>query len=394
MNLRLAGAACLLASSLFAERVSQPFNAGWLFRPDPEGALQASAAAADDPAWRPVRVPHDWAISGPFDAKADGGTGKLPWRGVGWYRKTFTLPASDAGKRAFLDFDGVMASPEVYINGQKAGGWDYGYIGFRVDATPFVRFGQPTVVLVRADTRNHHSRWYPGAGLYRQVTLTLCDPVHVVHQATFVTTPSVSAQKADVHVVTAVTNASDRPLEATLTVALVDPSGQVAATKTQSLAVPAHGNAPCAQLFPLASPRLWDLDSPNLYQARISVRAGGLADAETTRFGIRSFSFPPDDGFHLNGRRVQIQGVDLHADLGPLGMAFNRSAMRRQLEIMKDMGFNALRTSHNCAAPDVLELCDEMGIFVWNEAFDKWEGTSGRRGDQNLEEYVSRNLRQ
>ena len=394
MNLRLAGAACLFAAPLFAERSARLLNAEWHFRPDPEGVLQASAAADEDPAWRPVRLPHDWAISGPFDAQADGGTGKLPWRGVGWYRKTLTLPASDAGKRVYLDFEGVMASPEVFVNGQKAGGWDYGYLGFRVDATPFVTFGRPAVVAVRADTRSHHSRWYPGAGIYRDVTLTLCDPVHTVHQATFVTTPAVSGLRAEVNVATAVTNASDRPLEATLTVALVAPSGHVAAAKTRRLAVPARGSAPCAQRFSLDAPRLWDVDAPNLYQARVTVQAGACSDAESTRFGIRSFSFPADDGFHLNGRRVQLQGVDLHADLGPLGMAFNRSAMRRQLELMKDMGFNALRTSHNCAAPGVLELCDEMGIVVWNECFDKWEGTSGRRSDQNLEEYVSRNLRQ
>ena len=394
MKLRFAAALSLCTLSLLADRLVQDFNADWRFQKDPGDTLQASAADFADPAWQPVRLPHDWAISGPFDPKADGGTGKLPWRGVGWYRKTFALAAGDAAKQVYLDFDGVMASPEVYVNGQKAGGWDYGYIGFRVDATAFVTFGKPNVVAVKADTRNHHSRWYPGAGIYRKVTLTLCDPVHVAHEATFVTTPAVSAQKADVHVATAVANSMDRPVEVSLTLALIDPSGKTAAAKTKSIAVPAHGVAPFEHLFTLDAPRLWDLTDPNLYQARVTVAYKGATDTEATRFGIRSFAFPADDGFHLNGRRVQLNGVDLHADLGPLGMAFNRSAMRRQLEIMKDMGFNALRTSHNCPAREVLELCDEMGIFVWNEGFDKWEGTSGRRNDQNLEEYVSRNLRQ
>lgn len=394
MTLRFAAGLALCAGSLFADRSTQLFTADWRFQKDPEARLDASAAAFDDRAWQAVRLPHDWAISGPFAPDSDGGTGKLPWRGVGWYRKTFTPAAAAAGQRVYLDFDGVMASPEVYVNGQRAGGWDYGYIGFRVDATPFLRFGQPNTVAVRADTRNHNSRWYPGAGLYRKVTLTLCDPVHVAHEATFVTTPEVSADQAVVQVVSALTNATDQAVEATATLTLLDPEGQTVACQALALSVPAHAAAPFEHRFAVAAPKRWDLASPNLYRVRIGVKAGACADAETTRFGIRSFAFPADDGFHLNGRRVQLYGVDLHADLGPLGMAFNLSAMRRQLEIMRDMGFNALRTSHNCPAPEVLDLCDEMGIFVWNEAFDKWEGTSGRRSDQNLEEYVSRNLRQ
>jgi len=394
MTKRLAAAFTLCSLSLFADRTVQNFNADWRFQKDPAATLDATPAAFDDQTWQAVRLPHDWAISGPFDPKSDGGTGKLPWSGVGWYRKTFTLPAAEAGKRVYLDFDGVMASPEVYINGQRAGGWDYGYIGFRVDATPFLAFGRPAVVAVKADTRNHHSRWYPGAGIYRKVTLTLCDPVQVAHEATVITTPEASATGASVRLVSALTNATDRTVDAAVTVTLLDPDGKTAAAKQLTVTVPARAAAPFEQRFALAAPRLWDLDAPNLYRARIAVKAGGCSDTETTRFGIRSFAFPADDGFHLNGRRVQLQGVDLHADLGPLGMAFNRSAMRRQFEIMKDMGFNALRTSHNCPAPDLLELCDEMGIFVWNECFDKWDGTSGRRAGQNLEDYVARNLRQ
>lgn len=380
--------------SLFADRQVEDFNAGWRFQKDFQNELKETAAAVgfDDQAWQPVRLPHDWAISGPFDPKGSSGTGKLPWKGVGWYRKTF--PLGDAAKRVYLDFDGVMASPEVYVNGQKAGGWDYGYLGFSIDATPFVNFGKPNVVAVKADTSAHGSRWYPGAGIYRKVTLTLCDPIHVAHEATFITTPSANAQKAEVRVDTAVTNSTDLPADAAIMVELFDPAGKSVAKKDDRLSVPAHATVPFTQAFQLDEPSLWDMDAPNLYQARITVSGKNSADAETTRFGIRSFSFPADDGFHLNGRRVQLNGVDLHSDLGLLGMAFNRSAMRRQLEIMKDMGFNALRTSHNPPAREVLELCDEMGIFVWDECFDKWEGTAGRRPDQNLEDYVSRNLRQ
>jgi beta-galactosidase len=394
MNLRLAGITCLLALPLLAERSCQLFNADWQFRLDPEGALQASATESGGPAWRSVRLPHDWAISGPFAPDADGGTGKLPWRGVGWYRTAFTLPLTASAKRVYLDFDGVMASPEVFINGQKAGGWDYGYIGFRVDATPFVAFGKPTVLVVRADTRQHHSRWYPGAGIYRKVTLTLCDPVHVAHEATFITTPQVTAEQATVQVVSAIANETERAVDASVTLTLLDPSGKTVAEHRFAVAVQAGANTPLNHPFKVDAPHRWDMATPHLYLARIAVKANAFTDTESTRFGIRSFSFPADDGFHLNGRRVQLNGVNLHADLGPLGMAFNRSAMRRQLEILRDMGANALRTSHNCPAPEVLELCDEMGIFVWNECFDKWEGTSGRRPDQNVEDYVSRNLRQ
>ena len=388
------GAPC--ASADATPRQVQDFDADWRFQKDPKDLLKDAAAAADfdDHAWPLVRLPHDWAISGPFEPQGSSGTGKLPWQGVGWYRKAFSLAAGAAAKQVYLDFEGVMASPEVYINGKRAGGWDYGYLGFRVDASPFINFGKANVVAVKVDTRAHGSRWYPGAGIYRKVTLTLCAPVHLVHEATFVTTPAVNERQAEVHVATAVTNATDRSADCAIVLELVDPAGQVVATQTDSLTVPAHGSAPAAHRFALEAPRLWDMAAPQLYQARISVTCKGHADAETTRFGIRSFAFSAEDGFHLNGRRVPLNGVDLHADLGLLGMAFNRSAMRRELEIMKDMGFNALRTSHNPPAPEVLDLCDEMGIFVWDECFDKWEGTAGRRHDQQLEDYISRNLRQ
>ena len=338
-------------------------------------------------------MPHDWAIAGPFEPRGNANTGKLPWKGVGWYCKTFTVSDNEVGKPFFLDFDGVMASPEVYVNGVKSGGWDYGYLGFRVDATSFVKRGA-NVVAVRADTRHIHSRWYPGAGIYRKVVKTVCEPVHVAHQKTYVTTPEVSASSARVSVSSAIRNDTERPAIADVTVTLKDGVGTTAAEeKIGRLSVAPGDETPVAAAFSLASPKLWDVDAPNLYTAKIVVRAVGGEDAETIRFGIRSFAFLPEDGFHLNGRRVQLQGINLHSDLGPLGMAFNASAMRRQLALMKEMGANALRTSHNCMAPEVLDLCDEMGFFVWDECFDKWEATSGRRSDQNLEEYVARNLR-
>ncbi len=381
---------------------------GWKFTHDPTegGTFDASAAKFDDSQWEAVVVPHDWAIAGPFDPNGDGGTGKLPWRGVAWYRRAFNVSPElcakvMAGSALWLEFDGVMASPRVYVNGKYAGGWQYGYMGFRVDVSQLVKAGANSLA-VRADTRDHHSRWYPGAGIYRNVRLVSAPAVHIVPGTEFVTTPGVAKQSATVHVEFTVTNRLPVAAEvgagfrldwagnsAPLTV--LKPSAEDGQKRT----IPARSAATFAFDVEVREPRLWDVDAPNLYMARLAVAtksAPDVADMVDVRFGIRTFEFKADDGFHLNGRRVQIHGVDLHSDLGPLGMAFDRSAMRRQLRIMQDMGVNALRTSHNACDPQVLDLCDEMGIVVWNECFDKWNGTSGRFQSQNLEDYVDANL--
>jgi beta-galactosidase len=371
----------------------------WEFVKDPAAKLAVADAAFKYAKWEKVEVPHDWAIVGPFDPSAGGGTGKLPWRGVGWYRRTFTLADAEfarvkAGGALWLEFDGVMASPRVYVNGQLAGGWDYGYMSFRVDAAPFVKAGENTLA-VRADTRSHNSRWYPGAGIYRAVRLVSAPAVHVLPATEFVTTPKVGGNRATVHVAFTVTNQLGVAASAEAGVRVCDAAGRaVGKARLGAYKLRAGGSLDFALDVEVKDPKLWDVESPNLYTAEIGVRSGEEVDAKTVRFGIRTFEFTADDGFHLNGRRVQLNGVDLHSDMGPLGMAFNRSVMQRQLAIMKDMGANALRTSHNACDPQVLDLCDEMGFFVWNECFDKWDGTSGRRNDQNLEEYVSLNLRE
>ena len=371
---------------------------GWKFSKDPTHTLAAEGVGFDDSAWESVRVPHDWAISGPFNPKEHGGTGKLPWRGVGWYRRSLMLDAADAGKSVFLDFDGVMASPKVYVNGHLAGGWDYGYASFRVDATPFVKFGEKNVIAVRASTLDHHSRWYPGAGIYRKVVLKLRNPAHFAYNGIFVTTPQVSNDGATVRLEWELEG--DIPAGAEVKVAVSGPGCAGTVPLRNVGTVPAEKGSLSWQE---EKPALWDVETPNLYEAEVSLVNGGeTLSRERVRFGIRTIAFPvatgsltndwASNGFHLNGRRVQLKGVDLHSDLGLLGMAFDKSAMRRQLALMKEMGANALRTSHNCPAPDVLDLCDEMGIVVWDECFDKWDGTAGRRKDENLEEYVERNL--
>ena len=427
-NLLLVVVAMALAEPAMAARLTTSLDGTWRFARDntAQKTLDAAAADYDDSSWEQVRVPHDGAIKGPFDpSEGKGDTGMLPWRGVFWYRRTFTLPAERKDATVALEFDGAMASPEVYVNGHKAGDWDYGYMSFRVDATPFVNFGATNTVAVRCDTRNHKSRWYPGAGIYRDVRLVVQDPVRIAHESVVVTTPEVSRGRAIVQVEAIVTNAMAGSVHGSCNVrfraTLRGPDGKVAGRRWfgpdegrfESEPVPVYGGTAHAfhHCFVVEDPALWDVDSPNLYTVEVAAAtddvnsfprgklhglldpAPAVLDAETVRFGIRDFEFTADDGLHLNGRRVPIQGVDLHSDFGPLGMAFNRSAARRQLEIMKEMGANALRTSHNPPAPQMLDLCDEMGILVWDECFDKWDGTSGRRQDQDLEDYVERNLR-
>ena len=367
------------------------FTDGWRFAKDASDKANWSAEVFDDSAWQQVRVPHDWAIAGPFTTnEASGVTGRLPWKGTGWYRRRFTLDAKDMAGCVFLDFDGVMASPEVYVNGRRAGGWDYGYASFRVDATPFVREGV-NVLAVRASTLDHAARWYPGAGLYRRVVMKTRAKAHFAYNGVFVTTPEVTRRRALVRVAWETENA---PEGAKVKVRVLR-NGKAVEDESEPAVLG-------AALLKIKNPDLWDVDNPALYDTEVTLEdAKGVAlSRETVRFGIRSIAFPvPDDpndraanGFHLNGRRVQLKGVNNHSDLGLLGMAFDRSAARRQLRIMKDMGANALRTSHNPPAPELLDLCDEMGILVWDEAFDKWDAYGGRRDDQSLEEYVARNL--
>jgi beta-galactosidase len=360
---------------IFGQRETMNFNAGWRFSLGDQPAA-AALLDFDDSAWQPVRLPHDWAISGPFDDKLSGNTGKLPWRGIGWYRKLFT-PSGKPGQRVYLDFDGVMAFPKVYVNGQLAGEWGYGYMSFRVDATPYIRFGERNVIAVQVDTRKHESRWYPGAGIYRKVTLTVTEPVHIAHWGTFVTTPAVSDSRATVRVQTAFENHGAAAQNVTVEVTVLDPAGNTVASSSKPGAIAAGGAALVDQQLLVPNPQRWDLDKPNLYTAVATMRGEtGMLDQEKVTFGIRTLQFTANDGFHLNGRRVQLKGVNLHHDLGALGAAFNLRAMQRQLEIMRDMGVNALRTSHNAPAPEVLDLCDRMGIFVWDEAFDKWNATA------------------
>ena len=380
-----------LAECSDAPEPAAGFNLGWRFaRGDQAGAVEPDF---DDSTWHTVDLPHDWAIAGPFDPAIGGSTGMLPWQGEGWYRKRFTLPTDSEAKghRVILIFDGVMADPKVFLNGRPVGSWRYGYNSFWIDATAAARFGSENVLAVHADTRQHGSRWYPGGGTYRKVTLRLANPVHIPVWGVCVTTPRVTDDAAEVRVRTQVVNRHRRPtfqdgthpppLAIELETVLLDPDGKQVASARSPLSILADtGPSEVEQSLIVKHPERWDVERPCLYTARSVVRFGDdVLDTATTTFGVRTFQWTADDGFHLNGRRVQLYGVNLHHAHGPLGAAFFPRAMQRQLEIMKGMGVNALRTSHNAPAPEVLDLCDRMGIVVFNELFDKYGPTAGQQ---------------
>ena len=374
MMMTVAVAFCALAADA---RTRESFNDGWEF-------------ARDGKTFEPVRVPHDWAIAGPFDDKGDGSTGKLPWKGKGVYRKEIVLAEKPQG-RVFLDFDGVMSHSTVLVNGEPVGGGRYGYLGYRVDATPYLMAGTNSVE-VRCDTLSLWSRWYPGAGLVRNVWKVATDNVYVRDDSLRIETRNVLTDAATVRISGRIV--SRRLADETVSVSAVlrDREGVEVATASAQTGVGGYGEGDFALELSVRNPKRWELeDGSYLYALEIRAEGQACSDALVRRIGLRDFRFDPQEGFFLNGRRVQLNGVDLHADLGPLGMAFDTDAMRRQLSVMRDMGANALRTSHNCPAPEVLDLCDEMGIFVWNECFDKWNETCGR-GMAPLEDFVARTL--
>ena len=335
----------------------------------------------DDSRWRGLTLPHDWGIEGPFCQERPGETGKLPWDGVGWYRKTFQIPDSDAGKRIYLDIDGAMSYSMVWLNGHWVSGWPYGYSSFRLDLTPWIQAGRKNVLAIRLDNPQESSRWYPGAGLYRNVWLVKTDPVHVAHWGVFVTTPMVTAQQALVDLQIVVQNDLTEESQVEVVTRLYDsnedgrPFGEPVAS-AQAIAVRV---APGRQAFahaaiPVAAPRLWSLRDPHRYIAITSLsRSGKVCDEVETPFGIRSIAVDSDKGFFLNGERVSFQGVCMHHDLGALGSAIHVAALQRQIEMLQEMGCNAIRTSHNPPAPELLDLCDRMGMLVMDEAFDCWQ---------------------
>ncbi len=335
-----------------------------------KGTKKPSDPDYDDKGFKPVQLPHDWAIESPFLKDEPNETGKLPWNGYGWYRKTFDIPEDFTAQkdRYYLDFEGVMSHPKVYVNGEKAGEWAYGYASFRVDITPFLKPGK-NLVAVQASNKPLSTRWYPGAGIYRHVRLSHTSPAHLAYNGIYVTTPEITPDAATVKVQTEVENTGEQPV--TLTIA----QGIGSAVKAQDVSVelPPGVTRTVEQVLRLDRPKLWSCESPRLYTLTTTItQPGQAAQKHSTRFGVRTLEWKPD-GFYLNGKRVQLQGVCEHHDLGALGSAFYKKAWERKVRKLKEMGCNSIRTSHNPPAPEALDVCDEQGMLVLDELFDIWE---------------------
>lgn len=355
----------------------------------PGGNVQYVQPSFNDASWQSVDLPHDWAIAGPFNAPGiSGGMGRLPTNGVGWYRRTLTATASDVDgtKSIFLDFDGAMSYAAVWLNGRLLGGWPYGYASFRVDLTPYLKAGDNTLA-VRLDNAVDNSRWYPGAGIYRNVWLVKVDKTHVAQFGTYITTPSVSSNSATVNLVVQVENLGNttRQVDLTTNIYTIDQrtgdagTDIVASIKKTTVSVPNGKKQSVNGSVTISNPRLWGPppgQTPNLYVAVTTLSDSGsngaVIDTYETRFGIRSVAYDPNKGLLINGKRVYVQGTCNHHDQGSIGTAINIRATQRQLQILQEMGTNALRTSHNAPAPELLDLADSMGFMVLDEAFDCW----------------------
>lgn len=365
---------------------------------------QASQVNFDDSGWETVSVPHDWAIYGPFDKEVDkqvvaitqnnekeatektGRTGALPHIGDGWYRTSFQLPELAAGSRVLVIFEGAMSDPEVFVNGDKVGEWGYGYAYFNLDITKAVKSGSDNLLAVHLSPKPLSSRWYPGAGLYRKVRILIQPANHFKLWETFVTTPYVSDEQAKVNIKTKVEGENLR-----LETEIKDAAGKVVASGSSQTMFGDEFELN----IPVENPQLWSPESPVLYvaESKLYDENNQLVDEQSTRFGIRTISYKAGEGFKLNGEVRKFKGVCLHHDLGPLGAAVNKAALRRQIQIMKDMGANAIRSAHNMPSFEQLELCDEMGMLFLAESFDEWKKPKVKNGyNRFFDEYHEKDL--
>jgi beta-galactosidase len=373
------GIVLLTASSLFGQgrRVIQ-FDNGWLFAKG--DAANAEKIDFDDAAWRKLNLPHDWSIEGPFDAKntTTGSGGFLP-SGVGWYRKHFRLDQAQAGQRISVEFDGVMANSEVWINGFYLGKRPNGYVSFGYELAEHLNFGGDNVIAVRVDNSGQPaSRWYTGAGIYRHVRLVVTNAVHMEKWSTFVTTPKATEKEASVQIVSKVVNQSTIARNAHLEIRFLKPSGKTAGVlNTDTILIESGKSADFNHLvmvnLAIRNPNLWNLETPVLYKAVVNVVSGNtVEDSETVSFGIRSFEFVPATGFWLNGKNFKIKGVCLHHDGSAFGAAVPLAIWERRLNELRKLGVNAIRTAHNPPSPEFLDLTDRMGFLVMDELFDQW----------------------
>ncbi|MGB8319103.1 MAG: glycoside hydrolase family 2 TIM barrel-domain containing protein, partial [Ignavibacteriaceae bacterium] len=355
-------------------RKTENFNSDWSFH---LGNIEnGQAVDLNDSSWRVLNLPHDWSIEGEFnkDNPAGVGGGALPG-GIGWYRKSFTIPAADTNKLVYINFDGIYRNSEVWINGHYLGMRPYGYSSFQYKLTPFLKYGDgKNILAVKVDnSKQPNSRWYSGSGIYRNVWLVTTNKVHVDHWGTFVTTPEVSEKSAKVSILIKIDNALNHEQEVGVKTEIFNNKGEKI-TDTDSNVSLKDSATEINQELNIDNPILWSVDNPNLYNAVTTIEYNNqISDNYSTTFGIRTFRFDADKGFYLNGKPLKIYGVCDHHDLGCLGAAVNKRAIERQLELLKNMGCNGIRTSHNPPAPELLDLCDKMGFIVMDEAFDMWK---------------------
>jgi beta-galactosidase len=354
-------------------RKTEDFTQNWKFFLGDDSL--ASDNKYDDSHWRILNLPHDWSIEADFsvDNPASPNGGALPG-GIGWYRKEFVPGKSFENKDVFIDFDGIYRNSKVWINGQLLGERPYGYISFRYELTPYLKTGEKNIIAVRVDNSEQpNSRWYSGSGIFRNVWLVAVNQVHVDHWGTYVTATDVSKQSARIKITTTLKNSSTGDANIELQTTLVDAAGKKIVCVNKPVFISSQNKAETEQTLVVNNPQLWSIDCPYLYKIQTEIKQNGkITDHYETPAGIRYFSFDTDKGFYLNGEPVKIKGVCNHHDLGCLGAAVNYRAMERQLEILKEMGCNAIRTSHNPPAPELLDLCDKMGFIVMDEAFDMW----------------------
>jgi len=370
---------CIAALSFFACSVTAGVSFGEPVKMNEEWKFtlndieNGQSVSLDDKKWRTVDLPHDWSIKEQLSPTWAGCTGYLPG-GIGWYRKTVTVPREKEGGKVYLYFEGIYNRSEVYLNGQLLGKRPNGYISFMFDATPHINFDGDNVIAIRVDhSRYADSRWYTGSGIYRNVWMVYANPVHISQWGVYAYPKQV---KKDYQLNVEVEVENNREAETNLIILneLISPAGKTVAKDSKKLNVPRNGNNRLVTQLKVSNPLLWDLNNPNLYQLRTTIQKDGkIIDQTTTTTGFRTFTFDPDKGFALNGNRVKMKGVCIHHDAGVLGAAVPREVWKRRLLTLKEIGVNAVRTSHNPQAPDVYELCDELGLLVLNEAFDEWE---------------------
>ncbi|MBQ3576222.1 MAG: DUF4982 domain-containing protein, partial [Coprobacter sp.] len=410
---KIRNAALLLLLSpmmvLAAPRTETLLEKGWRFTRE-DNSLFSTTDFVDNN-WQEVRVPHDWAIYGPFSIDNDkqnvaitqdgqkeamehaGRTGGLPFVGPGWYRISFDIPEFKEGKKCTIIFDGAMSHANVYINGEFATSRPYGYTSFNVDATPFIKEGEKVTLAIRLENLIESSRWYPGAGLYRNVHVVVTEDAHVPVYGTQITTPVVELDYAKVNLKTKLEMPANKTIEDyTIKTVIKDAKGNIVASNEKNGCK--FDGGLFEQNFVVENPTLWTLDAPTLYTAESEIYEGEtLKDEYSTTFGFRTIQIIPNKGFYLNGERTQFKGVCNHHDLGPLGGIANEAGIRRQVRILKDMGCNAIRTSHNMPAPELVKACDEMGMMLMLESFDEWVTPKVKNGYNTMwNEWVEKDL--